>query len=409
MEARFGAQLREARQRLGLTQTELGGTKYSASYVSLIENGRRAPTRSVLKDLAPVLGLDVAVLESWLSSADDEAALSGLCLDAYQAWQERDFPLAHTAARHAAEAAAHSNPSVWWNMSFLAADMSYHQGDYEKARDQVMELDGHAMAVQSDQLAVKSKTFLSVLSRVSGDLADAVQLAEAAVKLAESLAETSMDALEAQMARIAALAEHGDTNVAWRYAQQLRGVVAMDELSAQMRGQIAWTIGNVAFAQGEAATGVELHQLSEQLLDPAVDLELWARFIRATASIRLRNGIADEATGNLMARAEMVGKLLDSQEIRTDLMLIRARWHTVRGEAEQVLPLLDDLGGRDGLALNVAGDVALMRGEAQQASGNPTQAGTCYLTAAKLFSEAGLSDRASEALTKHLELGEGSS
>ena len=404
MENRFGVQLKEARQLRGLTQSELAGTKYSASYVSLIENGRRAPTRSVLVDMAPLLGLEVAELESWLGAAEDEAHLSALCLDAYQAWYQRDFPTARTTALKAVQAAAHSNPSVWWNMSFLAAEASYQKGDYRTARRQVEGLDVHAMAGQSNRLAVKAKTFLSVLSRVSGDLADAVQLAEEAVRLAETLEEPSVDLIEAKMARIAALAEHGDTSVAWRHAEQLRPVLEDEELPAQTRGQAAWTVGNAAFASGDAASGIELHNLAEQNLDPSVDLELWARFMRATTSIRLRNGIADDAAGKMMERAELASRLVESHAAQAELLLIRARWHTIRGEFTAAMPILDDLACQDSLAPNVAADVALMRGKAHLALGQSTQARPLFLTAAKLFSEVGLSGHASEALAQLIEL-----
>ena len=41
----FGARLRETRKRLGMSQTELGGDRYTGSYISHLESGRRAASR----------------------------------------------------------------------------------------------------------------------------------------------------------------------------------------------------------------------------------------------------------------------------------------------------------------------------------------------------------------------------
>jgi transcriptional regulator with XRE-family HTH domain len=59
-----GSRVRELRLRLGLTQADLAGDRYSAAYVSTIETGRRRASRHMLEYLAPRLGVDVADLSS---------------------------------------------------------------------------------------------------------------------------------------------------------------------------------------------------------------------------------------------------------------------------------------------------------------------------------------------------------
>lgn len=59
-----GRRVRELRLRLGMTQAELAGDRYSAAYVSTIETGRRRASKTVLEYLAPRLGVDVADLSS---------------------------------------------------------------------------------------------------------------------------------------------------------------------------------------------------------------------------------------------------------------------------------------------------------------------------------------------------------
>ncbi len=42
--AEFGVMLRQARKSKGMSQAELGGDKFSGSYISHLESGRRAAT-----------------------------------------------------------------------------------------------------------------------------------------------------------------------------------------------------------------------------------------------------------------------------------------------------------------------------------------------------------------------------
>lgn len=54
-ETEFGARVRERRRKLGRSQTELAGTRLSASYLSLLESGKRRPTPDVVTALAAAL------------------------------------------------------------------------------------------------------------------------------------------------------------------------------------------------------------------------------------------------------------------------------------------------------------------------------------------------------------------
>lgn len=58
----IGQRIREARLRTGLSQTELAGVDISPSYVSLVEHGKRMPSREVLEVLSGRLGVDVREL-----------------------------------------------------------------------------------------------------------------------------------------------------------------------------------------------------------------------------------------------------------------------------------------------------------------------------------------------------------
>ena len=57
----FGNRLRYARMKKGLSQRELGGEKFSASYISRIESGARPPTQAVLEELSRVLEIPAGI------------------------------------------------------------------------------------------------------------------------------------------------------------------------------------------------------------------------------------------------------------------------------------------------------------------------------------------------------------
>lgn len=57
-----GRRVRDLRTRLGMTQADLAGPRYSAAYISTIETERRKPSRALLQYLAPRLGVDVGDL-----------------------------------------------------------------------------------------------------------------------------------------------------------------------------------------------------------------------------------------------------------------------------------------------------------------------------------------------------------
>lgn len=61
--ARVGRRLRELRLHAGMTQAELAGRRFSHAYVSVLEAGRREPSRAAIDYFAQRLG--VAVEELW--------------------------------------------------------------------------------------------------------------------------------------------------------------------------------------------------------------------------------------------------------------------------------------------------------------------------------------------------------
>src|SRR3954449_11275968 len=58
----FGERLKQARRQARLSQTQLAGDELSASYVSLLESGKRQPSTEVTRLIAKRLGCTVESL-----------------------------------------------------------------------------------------------------------------------------------------------------------------------------------------------------------------------------------------------------------------------------------------------------------------------------------------------------------
>ena len=71
----IGEYIRQVRRQKGLTQTELGGTGYSKSYVSAVERGQIAPSRDALHFFADRLDLSFEYLESLLKQSQKATSL----------------------------------------------------------------------------------------------------------------------------------------------------------------------------------------------------------------------------------------------------------------------------------------------------------------------------------------------
>jgi tetratricopeptide (TPR) repeat protein len=75
----FGARLRQLRTQRGLLQSDLAGEDVSASYISMLESGRRQPTPPVVSRLAARLGISAELLIT--GAADTELQEARLNLD----------------------------------------------------------------------------------------------------------------------------------------------------------------------------------------------------------------------------------------------------------------------------------------------------------------------------------------
>ncbi|TAP40456.1 helix-turn-helix transcriptional regulator [Arthrobacter sp. S39] len=403
----FGEKLRAERLERGLTQAELGKDLYSPSYISLLETGRREPTAEVIEELARRLELAPKALEAWsqpISVSDAEYVLAGLY--ARQAWDLRDYPLAATHAATAAQIALEGkNTSAWWNMTYMQAECLIKQGNWQECQKIMQHLLEHPMATESVGLGVRARQMLAGICQGQGQLSTAVDHAMEAVKLCAKLPKGSTLIIGAHRALIGALAESGRLDEAWKFCQDMNDQVDEHSMS-QLAGEVAWVIGNVAFMRHDYAEGIKYHERAARMLSPANDIELWARFNKASAAVRLSSGIVEPETLSSIERAELALSIVGGNKTdQLEVAFIRARWLYLTGDIVAAINKLQEIHAEsDALAKHTAGEVSLLLGKSLKAAGESEEALVYLEEAQKAFSAAGASDRVQQALDAVLEI-----
>jgi len=225
------------------------------------------------------------------------------------------------------------------------------------------------------------------------------------VRLCAELPKGSTLIIGALRALIGALAESGRLDEAWEYCQAMNE--QMDDHSmTQLAGEVAWVIGNVAFMRHDYTEGIKYHERAAQLLSPANDIDLWARFNKASAAVRLSSGIVEPETLTSIERAELALSIVGGNKTdQLEVAFIRARWLYLTGDIVAAVQKLREIHAeKDALAKHVAGEVALLLGKALKAAGESDEALVYLEEAQKEFSAAGASDRVQQAMDAVLEI-----
>ncbi len=399
----FGQLLREHRRRHGLSQAELGGERYSGSYISHLESGRRGATPEVVGFLAQRLGVSPLELGieplrgADLAAVDRDTDTMEELLVAERAWHDRDWPAAAAHARRAAaSAAAAGQPERHWEALYVQAQARFADADFAGASEIAVRLAEHDVAQRSAALRAQALSLASIAFRASDHLGQAIAFASRAVEVAEGTPPVIL--AEALMALVSALTEAGlPAGEAEPYRVRLADV-ALSVESKHARGMIAWALGTAAFRAGDVASGVALHGEAQCLLDPRHDVRLWLRLHRSMANCRLDAGMTDGVAELLQTSRtglEIIGNNSDVVELRhaeVKLLLLEGRAAEAETEIRRLL-------GEPALgALDISrGQSTFLLGRAQFALGDRVAAARSFAAAAAELERQGLLKRALEA------------
>lgn len=329
-------------------------------------------------------------------------------LTARAKWKERDFDQAFRLAGEAAGlASAAGDEQSWWNMQYLRAECLRDQGRIEEFLQLATELKDHNFTASSPELGAKAGTMVAVALQGLGRLAEAAATAADAAKLASLDSDLVYVQILAQRALIAALAESRLLEDAWRECLVLETLIT-DDVDEDTAGKGYWVIGNVAFLADRVNDGGRYHDLAAERLSPSKDVDLWARFNRASAEMRLQAKLDDAATLRCIERAELATDIVGgSERDHLEMSLVRAHWNYLIGDMKEAVAILEPLSTRSSvLATQTAAETHFLLARALLDSGRTEDGLAASDVAARLFDQAALPER-SAAVREYLQQGVG--
>lgn len=390
----FGQLLRQTRRSRKMSQVELGAGRYTGSYISHLESGRRAPTTEVIDFLARRLGvspLEWGAREHYDKSATlraEESPQSEVVEDllvAERAWYDRDWS---SAEDHGRRAAAHAeivgDGLRHWEAMYVVAQAQFAKAHFGEAARIAEEIAGWKAAQDYAVARAQSLSLAAIANRAGSRLGWAIALGARAVEAARDAPPLILT--EALMSLVSALAEAGHSpDELTPYLRRLDGLTSQ-LASKHSRGMVAWTLGTAAYAMGDPLAGAEHYNRARELLNPHRDLRLWLRFHRSDADRRLDVGSTDGVAELLRVSStglEIIGNPFDVVELRQSW----ARLALLEQDYAQALTLIEGL-----LSDPVLGDPEYnqgmsqrIRAEALQNLGRCAEARESYRIAAELF------------------------
>jgi hypothetical protein len=323
-------------------------------------------------------------------------------LQAHEHRSNHAFVDAANSAHDAAEIARNAGDAEsWWNMTFFQAENLLDAEDFDECAALASRL-ANRPRVTTERLArAQAYVLLAKARQGTGLLEQAADAARAAMELVpdEQDAETSV---RARQALIAALADSGRLEEAWTESLAM-GEHLSAEADGQLLGKGYWVIGNVAFLCNKVQEGLRYHELAAVTLSPARNLDIWAKFNKASAAMRLAADVADADTLRCIERAELATDIIGGSV--SDFLLLRlnrGHWNFLAGEVEVAIDLLQGIcAEEDNTGPQILGEACLLLGRAHAAGGNGCAAREHLLEAAEHFEAAGAQQRAVQAREFH--------
>jgi tetratricopeptide (TPR) repeat protein len=276
--------IRDERQRAGLTKTALARPRYTVSYVSQIESGRRTPSPDAIAYFAGRLGLAASYLATGVPE-NAETELRYRLEDARLALRDRRAEEAEATALHVREEAERFGvPGLRAQAVRVLADVRTQQSRLREA------IDLYEDALEADLSPSERGTLVAALARAYlrvGDLSYAADLIESFLQRRE--AGQPLDpgvATDLQTVLVSLYYERGDMLRAERTAA--RAVATADQhVSPEMRAKAYWAASRVLSESGRWGEALELIGRARALYEYLDDRRQLARVLNAMAVLYL--------------------------------------------------------------------------------------------------------------------------
>ncbi len=333
-----GRRIRTIRRELAMSQADLAGDDLSASYVSLIESGKRIPTRHVAELLAERLSTSVEfLLEGIDIHARDEQQLRLRYAELALQNGEAAAALAEFERLHkeAPEGSAIHREAVWGRCRALEALGRLEEAieAYDKVRE--------AAALDPVHGGRWAEAVISVCrcSIEAGDLSRAIELGEAAL---HHLGGLGLELSDLQVQIVSTLVgsyyRRGDLVRAQNLVSEL--ILAVQNQSRAARGAAYWNASLVAESRGQLGEAINLAEKALAMYAESENQRSFARLRVAYAWLLLRQAepaIEQSRDLLLLARAELTesGGTVDVAYCDTEL----ARCELLAGRPNEAIEI----------------------------------------------------------------------
>jgi hypothetical protein len=319
-------------------------------------------------------------------------------LQAHEHRSNHAFAEAAGSAEQAAEIALRDgNFASWWTMTFLQAQNLLDAQRFEDCAALAASLFSDLGDPPNSHDQARTHILLAKARQGAGLLEQAAESARAAADLTTGESDIEIN-IQARQALIAALADGGKLSEAWAESKVLAGVIS-DDVEDQLAGKAYWVIGNVAFLCDRVEDGLRYHELAAATFSPTKNLDVWAKFNKASAAMRLAANVADADTLRCIERAELATDVIGGSE--NDLLLLRrnrAHWSYLAGDAASAVAVLEEIRATArSITPQILGDACLLLGRAYLAMGDKIAARQPLAEAVAHFESAGAPHRAQQA------------
>lgn len=308
-----------------------------------------------------------------------------------------DFCEAAGSARAAADIARRDgDDDSWWKMTFFRAESLLAAGHFEECADVATTLIGESGSISS-QLQAQVHILMAKARQGTGLLEVAAAEARTAAEMTTDEADVEIN-VKARQALIAALADSGKLDEAW-----IESLIMEDSISAevddQLLGKAYWVIGNVAFLCNKVQEGLRYHELAAATFLPARNLDVWAKFNKASAAMRLAADVADSDTLRCIERGELATDITGgSEDDHLMLRLNRGHWNYLAGDCDTAIEILAGVcADADTTLPQILGEACLLLGRAYADTGKHDLAKAHLLKAAEHFEASNAPQRADQA------------
>ena len=352
-----GSRLRRLRRDRGLSQTDLAGDRFTASYVSHLERGRRRISPEALEYFAERLGVEAAALGEVADAGRAPSALvTSALVESEAAVRRGDHQrVVEIAMGSGGGVDRDEHPELWWVLQHRRVEAHLEQREFGPALSACRDL------MRSPVTSAEPSLHLRVLAQHARGALAVGRLEEAVGSARRAVAASRDQTLEHQLLALHTLitvaAEHDDEQVLAQ-AQELLDAVVLPKQPPATVAEAYTSLGRAWIGRGRVRSGCRCLDRAAVLMRGRVDLAEWSRFCRESATLRMGVGALDGLAA-LVKELTVSANRAGTAEDRGEALLVAARFAVLAGEraeAERLLSAADRSWGVSAAAVRALRD-----------------------------------------------------